>query len=39
MEQAAFIVASRVCRGADHLLTASMDSVTFLKPTRVGDSM
>jgi len=39
MEEAAFIVASRVSRGGGgHLLTACMDGVTFAEPTRVGDS-
>ena len=38
MEQCAFIAASRVCRGG-HLLTAAMDSISFLSPTRVGDMM
>lgn len=38
MEQAAFIVASRVSRGG-HLLTAGMDGITFLDSTRVGDTV
>lgn len=37
MEQAAYIAASRVGRGGRHLLTASMDSIAFRHPTRVGD--
>ena len=36
IEQCAFISAARVCRGG-HLLTASMDSIAFSSPTRVGD--
>ena len=39
MEQCAYIAASRVGRGGGHLLTASMDSIAFLSPTRVGDIM
>ncbi|PSC70724.1 Acyl-coenzyme A thioesterase 11 [Micractinium conductrix] len=38
MEQCAFIAASRVCRGG-YLLTAAMDSISFLNPTRVGDTV
>ena len=37
MEMAAYIAASRVGRGGRHLLTASMDSIAFRHPTRVGD--
>lgn len=37
MESAAFVAASRVGRGGRHLLTASMDSIAFRHPTRVGD--
>ena len=37
MEQAAYIAASRVGRGGRHLLLASMDSIAFRHPTRVGD--
>lgn len=37
MESAAFVAASRVGRGGRHLLTASMDSIAFRYPTRVGD--
>lgn len=37
MEQAAYIAASRVGRGGRHLLMASMDSIAFRHPTRVGD--
>ncbi|KDD72548.1 hypothetical protein H632_c3203p1 [Helicosporidium sp. ATCC 50920] len=36
MEQCAWIAASRVARGA-YLLTASLDTLAFLSPTRVGD--
>ena len=39
MEQCAYIAASRVGRGGGHLLTASMDSIAFASPTRVGDIM
>ena len=35
MEYTAVMAAAKHCRS--HLLTASMDSVTFLRPTRVGD--
>ncbi len=38
MEQCAFVAASRVCRGG-YMLTATMDSISFLKPTRVGDTV
>lgn len=38
MEQSAFIAASRVARGG-FLLTAAMDSISFLNPTRVGDTV
>lgn len=38
VEEAAFIVATRVSRGG-HVLTATMDEVTFLRPTRVGDTV
>lgn len=38
MEQCAFIAASRVARGG-FLLTAAMDSISFLNPTRVGDTV
>ena len=38
MEQCAFIAASRVARGG-YLLTAALDSVSFLNPTRVGDTV
>lgn len=38
MEQCAFIAASRVARGG-YLLTAAMDSISFLNPTRVGDNV
>uniref|UniRef100_A0A1D1ZMD4 HotDog ACOT-type domain-containing protein n=1 Tax=Auxenochlorella protothecoides TaxID=3075 RepID=A0A1D1ZMD4_AUXPR len=38
MEQCAFVAAARVARGA-YLLTASMDSIAFAAPTRVGDIM
>ena len=38
MEQCAFIAASRVARGG-YLLTAAMDSISFLHPTRVGDNV
>ncbi len=37
MESAAYVAASRVGRGGRHLLTASMDSIAFRHPTRVGD--
>lgn len=37
MEAAAFVAASRLGRGGRHLLTASMDSIAFRHPTRVGD--
>lgn len=37
MESAAFVAASRLGRGGRHLLTASMDSIAFRHPTRVGD--
>lgn len=36
MEQCAYIAASRLGRGS-YMLTASMDSIAFVKPTRVGD--
>lgn len=39
MEQAAFIAASRLARGSSNLLTASMDGITFLRSTKVGDSV
>jgi acyl-CoA hydrolase len=39
VEQAAFIVATRLSRGAAAVLTAAMDEVTFLRPTRVGDTV
>lgn len=39
MEQCAFIAASRVARGGSALLTAAMDSISFLNPTRVGDTV
>lgn len=35
MEYTAVMTASKHCRS--HLLTASMDSLTFKKPTLVGD--
>jgi acyl-CoA hydrolase len=35
MEYTAVMAAAKHCRS--HLLTASMDSVNFLRPTRVGD--
>jgi acyl-CoA hydrolase len=35
MEYTAIMAAAKHCRS--HLLTASMDSVTFLRPTKVGD--
>lgn len=38
MELCAFIAASRVCRSG-FLLTAAMDSISFLNPTRVGDTV
>ena len=38
MEQCAFIAASRVARGG-FLLTAAMDSISFLNPARVGDTV
>lgn len=38
MEQCAYIAASRVGRGG-HLLTGSMDAISFSQPTRVGDVM
>ena len=38
MEQCAYIAASRVGRGG-HLLTGSMDAISFSTPTRVGDIM
>jgi len=38
VEEAAFVVATRVSRG-NHVLTATMDEVTFLRPTRVGDTV
>lgn len=38
MEQCAFIAASRVARGG-FMLTATMDSISFLNPTRVGDTV
>lgn len=36
MEQCAYIAASRVGRGG-HLLTGSMDSIAFIRSTRIGD--
>lgn len=36
MEQCAYISGSRISRGA-HLVTASMDSIAFSNPTKVGD--
>ena len=38
VEQAAFVVGARVSRGG-HVLTAAMDDVTFLRSTRVGDTV
>ena len=38
MEQCAYIAASRVGRGG-HLLTGSMDSIAFIRSTRIGDIM
>lgn len=38
VEEAAFVVATRLSRGG-HVLTATMDEVTFLRPTRVGDTV
>jgi acyl-CoA hydrolase len=38
VEEAAFVVATRISRGG-HVLTATMDEVTFLRPTRVGDTV
>lgn len=38
VEQAGFVVGARVSRGG-HVLTATMDDVTFLKSTRVGDTV
>jgi acyl-CoA thioesterase 11 len=38
MEQCAHIAALRVARGG-FLLTATMDSISFLNPTRVGDAV
>ncbi|MEW5306635.1 MAG: hypothetical protein WDW36_009089 [Sanguina aurantia] len=38
MEECSYIAASRL-RGHDHALTACLDSVAFVRPTRVGDIM
>lgn len=38
MEQCAYIAASRVGRGG-HLLTGSMDSIAFIRSTKIGDIM
>ena len=38
VEQSAFVVATRISRGA-HVLTATMDEVTFIKPTKVGNTV
>lgn len=37
IEQAAFVVAARMSRGS-HLLTATVDGVTFGQPTHIGDT-
>lgn len=37
IEQAAFVVAARMSRGG-HLLTATVDGVTFGQPTHIGDT-
>jgi acyl-CoA hydrolase len=38
VEEVAMVVATRVSRGG-HVLAATMDEVTFLRPTRVGDTV
>jgi acyl-CoA hydrolase len=38
VEEVAFVVATRISRGG-HVLTATMDEVSFLRPTKVGDTV